>query len=91
MFVRAGWNKTALPPFYAVKGQQMMGKLMAWLTRPLSDGPGRILVLRVTFVFLLINGPGKWSVDTVRLKWRRQIGLVEASRSSTTMGLAPAA
>ncbi len=45
----------------------------------------------LTVIFLLINGPGKWSLDTVlRRKWRRG-GLSERVSSGRSLDLSAAA
>jgi putative oxidoreductase len=45
----------------------------------------------LTVMFLLINGPGKWSLDAVLLRKWRKGGISQDARSGRALDLAPAA
>jgi uncharacterized membrane protein YphA (DoxX/SURF4 family) len=44
----------------------------------------------MTVIFLLINGPGKWSLDAVLRTWRKG-GVAESAQSRRSLNLPPAA
>ena len=45
----------------------------------------------MTVIFLLINGPGKWSLDAVLLRRWRKGGVAESAQSGRSLNLSPAA
>jgi putative oxidoreductase len=45
----------------------------------------------ITVIFLLVNGPGKWSLDALLLRRWRKGGVAESAQSGPSLNLSPAA